>query len=241
MADPSADLLTKQDLVNALLRDVGRDGLLVLEPANFAWLTCGAAAKGVASPGELPCLVFQGIYRWVVCCNTDTQRLFDEDLDGLGFQLKEWPWHLGRAQLLADLCHGKKFACDVPFNDATNVSAQLAQARRVLSPLEQARLRHLGRGVSQALEATCRTFDRGESEEELAGQVTHRLLHRGMEPVTIFVAADGRSRRHRRGGATAAKVERACVVQATARRWGLHVTASRAFSFGPVDDRIRAG
>src|SRR5260221_7459548 len=147
VVDRAADLLAKHERVPALLREADRSGLLVLAPANFAWLTAGATAKGVPGPADLPGLFFQNSYRWLVCCNTDTQRLFDEDLDGLGFQLKEWPWHLGRAQLLADLVHGKKIACDGPFGDATNVEAQLAPARRTLTALEQARLRQLGKGV----------------------------------------------------------------------------------------------
>ena len=44
--------------------------------------------------------------RWAVSCNADSQRLFDEELDGLGFQLKEWPWHVDRQQLFADWCRG---------------------------------------------------------------------------------------------------------------------------------------
>ena len=125
VADRAADLFVKQERIASLLREIRRDGLLVLDPANFAWLTAGAVAKGVVNPAERPVLFFQGPQRWVVCCNADTQRLFDEELDGLGFQLKEWPWQWGRAQLLADLCHGKRIACDVPFSDCQNVGERL--------------------------------------------------------------------------------------------------------------------
>ena len=52
--------------------------------------------------------------RWIITSNVDSQRLFDEELDGLGFQLKEWPWHWGRGQLIADLCQGRNVACDQP-------------------------------------------------------------------------------------------------------------------------------
>jgi Xaa-Pro aminopeptidase len=237
--DRAADLLAKHERVSALLREADRDGLLVLDPANFAWLTTGATAKGVASPADLPCLFVQNSYRWILCSNVDTQRLFDEELDGLGFQLKEWPWHLGRTQLLADLVHGKKVACDGPFNGCTNVSAQMAVARLTLSDAEQTRLLRLGKSVAHALEATGRNLDRGDSEEEIAGQLSHRLLHHGFEPVTLFVAADDRGRRYRRGGATKATVERTCTLQVTARKWGLHATASRTVAFGPVDDVTR--
>src|SRR5438105_3910271 len=175
ISDRAADLFVKQERIMALLREVGRDGLLILDPNNFAWLTGGATAKGILQAVEHPCVYFQGQQRWLLSGNVDTQRLFDEELDGLGFQLKEWPWHWGRAQLLADLCHGKKIACDQSFSDCLIVGDRLAFARRTLSAWDQLRLRELGRATAHALEATCRSLDRGESEEEIAGQVAHRL------------------------------------------------------------------
>jgi Xaa-Pro aminopeptidase len=240
ISDRAADLFVKQERLLALLRDVQRDGLLVMDPINFPWLSAGATAKGIPRLADWPVLYFQGPQRWLVCANTDSQRLFDEELDGLGFQLKEWPWHWGRAQLLADVCHGKKLACDVAFSDCLNVGDRLALARRTLSPWEQTRVRELGKVVAHALEATCRGIERGETEEEIAGQVTHRLTHRDVEPVMLFVAGDGRGNRYRRGGITRAKVERTCVLQTTARKWGLHVTASRTVHFGPPDDETRS-
>ena len=40
-----ADIDAKQAAVAGLLREVGCEGLLVLEPPNFAWLTSGAVAR----------------------------------------------------------------------------------------------------------------------------------------------------------------------------------------------------
>jgi len=69
--------------------------------------------------------------RWLVCSNVDSQRLFDEELDGLGFQLKEWPWHWNRTQYLTDLVQGKAFACDRPLGDGRSLSDSLVRLRRV--------------------------------------------------------------------------------------------------------------
>jgi Xaa-Pro dipeptidase len=243
MPDPvserAADLALKHDYLLAMLRSGGFEGLLVLEPANFAWLTAGAEAKGVLDAGDHPCLYFQGPQRWLICCNTDTQRLFDEELDGLGFHLKEWPWHWGRAQLLADLCHGKKIASDARFGECTNIGPWFTESRRTLTAWEQTRLRELGKTIAHALEATCRNLERGQSEEEVAGQVSHRLIHHGVEPLTLEVMADGRGHRYRRGGTTSAKIARTCMIQTTARKWGLHATASRTVAFSPLDETVR--
>ncbi len=238
-SDRATDINDKQTRLIALLRDADRDGLLLLDPANFAWFTSGASALGPLNPADRPAIYTQNSQRWLICSNAETQRLFDEELDGLGFQLKEWPWHRGRAQLLADLCHGKHVACDTPFNDCKDVADELRKSRRTLSPFEQSRLMEIGGWVAHSIEATCRNLEQGESEEEVAGQVAHRLQHHGLEVAAIHVAAERRMRRHRQAGVTTAKIERDCVIQVVGRKWGLHVAASRAVSFDAADEQFR--
>src|SRR5262249_18466925 len=136
--DRRSDIDAKQTRVAALLQQAGCEGLLVLEPDNFAWLTSGALARGVLGPAALPAPCFSNEQRWLLCSNADSQRMFDEELDGLGFQLKEWPWHWGREQLLADLCQGRRVISDRTFGDCKVIGDELRRLRRVLSGYERA-------------------------------------------------------------------------------------------------------
>src|SRR5262245_54993547 len=56
-ADPGPgrrlDIDAKQAQISALLHRVNCEGLLVLNPDNFAWLTSGAVARAVLDPGAL--------------------------------------------------------------------------------------------------------------------------------------------------------------------------------------------
>ncbi len=239
VSDRRADIDAKMTKVAELLREVGCEGLLLLDPANFAWLTSGAMIRGLTEPAAEPAAYSNGEHRWIIASNVDSQRLFDEEVDGLGFQLKEWPWHWGRDQFLADLCHNRKVACDRPVNGIVNVAEQMRRLRRQLTPYEQACQLALGQTVAHALEATCRTLERGESEREIAGHLSHRLLHRGVLPLNIGVAVDGRSRLYRRFGFTSASLERYAVLTVTARKYGLYVTASRSVCFGEVPVELR--
>lgn len=233
------DIDAKHAQVAHVIREAGCDGLLVLEPENVGWLTGGLTPWGVITPTELPALYYNPDQRWLLACNIDTQRLFDEEINALGFQLKEWPWQWGRQQVLADICAGRKIACDRPLADCTVVGEQLRQLRRALTAAEASAYRDLGRVISHALEATCRTVAREQTELEVAGHVAHRLLHRGVESLAVEVAADGRSRRLRRSGPTAAKVQQYCVIQATGRQAGLVASASRSVSFGAPPEDFR--
>ncbi|MFO0881643.1 MAG: M24 family metallopeptidase [Gemmataceae bacterium] len=241
-SDRRADIEAKQLRVAALLRELGRDGLLLLDPENVAWITSGATMRGHLDPATHPAVFCTAEGRWLICSNVDSQRMFEEELDGLGFQLKEWPWHWGREQYLADLCSNRRMACDRPplvEGDLLHVNARLQQMRRTLSPYEQACLTALGQLVAHALEAACRTLKPQDTEREVAGQLAHRLLHRGVMPVHVGVAADGRSRSYRRFSFTATPIDQYAVLMVTGRKYGLHATASRMVAFGEVPAEIR--
>jgi hypothetical protein len=190
-------------------------------------------------PAGHPALYYNHDGRWVICSNADSQRLFDEELDGLGFQIKEWPWHLGRQQLLTDLCQGKAVACDQSLENTKPVGNRLLIDRRQMSEYDRACYRALGQIVTHAIEATGRTLSPGETEREIAGQLAHRLLHRGASIVQIMVAADGRSRAYRQAGFTSTTVKNYCVLEVTARKYGLVATACRTINFGPLNEIYR--
>lgn len=238
-SDRRADVDGKQARIARLLNDTGCDGLLVLAPENFAWLSAGGSGRGIIDQEAYPALYYSAEGRWVVCSNVDSQRLFDEEIDSMGFQLKEWSWHAGRTNYLHDLIQGRNVACDVPFGDCRQVGSELQALRLTLSEYERACYRALGQIVSHALEATGRTIRPNETEREIAGQLSHRLIHRGAWPLMITVAADGRSRMYRQGSFTATPIRNYCVMTICARKYGLCARASRAVCFGQLDPLFR--
>ena len=226
------DIDTKQAILSGLIAELNCEAVVLLMPAHVAWFTGGMNVRGLIADGERPGLYTNGRQRWLLCSNTDTQRLFDEELDGLGFMLKEWPWPSGRATLLGELVVGKKVATDRPFPTMPLVNEKLRPELRPLLPSDVARLRDLGGLVAHALEATARKMERGESEEDVAGALAHRIFHKGAEAHAISVTAEGRAKSFRRAGYTPTTVETACNLQVTASRDGLFVTASRTVCFG---------
>src|SRR5260370_19918614 len=116
-------------------------------------------------------------------------------------------------------CNGKQLACDRLMDGLKSVSENLRYYRRALMAFEQISGRILGQTAVHARKATGRAITPGDlTEQEIAGQISHRLWHRGAEPVALSVMADGRSRWHRQAGATAVRVHRSCVLTLTARK-----------------------
>ena len=235
-----ADIDAKQAILTGLLAELQCEAVILLMPAHVAWFTGGMNVRGLIADGERPGIYTNGRQRWLLCSNTDTQRIFDEELDGLGFMLKEWPWASGRATLLGELVVNKKVASDRPFPTMPLVNERLRPFLRPLMPSDVARYRDLGKVVAHALEATARKTERGETEEDVAGALSHRIVHRGAEAHAISVTAEGRAATFRRAGYTSAKVETTCNLQVTAARDGLFVTASRTICFGLPSEEFRA-
>jgi len=234
-----AEIEDKQAKIGNLLTDAQADGLLLLDPANVAWL-CGAALhQGITDASEWPAVFLVPAQRWLVAGNADSQRLFDQFLDGLGFQLKEWQWHGGREKLLSELCVNRRMASDRLVSDCVPLGPALRRLRCLLTEAERGRLRELGADVVHAVEAVCRSLPAGQKEAETAGQVAHRLLRRGVTPLAVGVAADGRSASHRRPGVSDAVIRQNCVVTATGCRGGLHVSTARTVCLGPKSPTLR--
>lgn len=234
-----ADVEAKQAQVAALLAETECEALILLEPENFSWITAGGSLHTVLDASQVPGVYVSPEIRSVLASNLDSQRLFDEELDGLGFMLKEWTWNWGREQLIGYMCRGRRFGCDLGRPDCKFIGEQVHKLRLVVSDYELALYQRLGQMLSHALEATCRTCQPKQPEQEIAGHFAHRLMKHGPDLVSVEVTADDRLRLHRRPAFSPAVVTRHCVITATAQMFGLHATASRAVCFGEPDPNFR--
>ena len=135
--------------------------------------------------------------RVVVCHNSETSQVFDHELPGLGFQLKERAWTEPLPEILSDLCRGRRVGSDRCFPNTQNYSDAIRQLRTPLTPFECSRIRTLGRNVVHAVEATARSLKSGRIEAEIAGEMAHRLIKHQITPRRLQVLADSRGRRYR--------------------------------------------
>ena len=228
-----------QHIVAEVLQAMECEAALFLVPNHVAWFCNGFNARGLFADGERCCIYSNGKQRWLVACNVDTPRLFDDELDQLGFLLKEWNWQRGRAALIGELVTGKRIATDRPFPNMSLINDHLRVRVRSLNDTVQTRYRELGKRIVHALEATGRTLSQGETEEEVAGALAHRFLRHGVEISNISVTADGGLLQHRRSGFTSKAITKFVTVQATGCRDGLFVTASRTVCFGDIADELK--
>jgi Xaa-Pro dipeptidase len=234
-----ADIDAKQQVIARIIADLGCEAAMLLMPAHVSWFTCGMAVRGLVADSERPGIYTNGLQRWLVCGNVDTHRVFDEELDGLGFQLKEWQWTTGRANLLGELIVGKTVAVDRPYPGLPLINERLRHEIRPLTQFEFEQMQVLGRALAHALEASAKDLSPGETEADVAGEIAHRLMRRGATAEMVSVIADDRATVYRRSGFTTTPITHACTLQATASMHGLHATASRTVHIGPAAPGFR--
>ncbi|MBI1314388.1 hypothetical protein GC176_24090 [bacterium] len=231
---------TRHQMLGDLICEQGLDGLLLTRPSNFAWFTVGCDSTRGSWNDVTSALFITPDARVVLSRNTDSGQLFDRQIPGLGFQLKERVWTEGREVLMSDICRSRNVACDQPYENCPDISPQLAGMRLPLADCEMKSLARTGEMLAHAIEATARNFQRGETEAEVAGQIAHRLMRHRLTPVRIQVWADGQGERYRHWSYGEAAIESFCTLTAIAKRNGLHVGASRTVSFGTPSREFRA-
>lgn len=239
-ADRSALIDSRHQILGDLIREQGLDGILLTRPSNFAWFTVGCDSTRGSWNDIVSALFITPEARVVLSRNTDSSQLFDRQIPGLGFQLKERVWTEDRQVLMSDICRSRNVACDQPFENCPDISPHLAGMRLPLADCEMKTLVRAGTVLAHAIEATARGFQRGETEAEVAGQISHRLMRHHASPVRIQVWADGQGERYRHWSYGDAPIERFCTLTAIAQLNGLHVGASRTVSFGTPSKELRA-
>jgi Xaa-Pro aminopeptidase len=236
--DRYEDVDRKQAQVADFLARKRYDALLIRQPCNFAWFTSGAECPRRDGEAAGAALFITPDARVVVTNNVDSGQLFDKQLGGLGFQLKQRPWHEGQLGLLDDLCRGRNVACDAAHSGTTDESSDVARLRLPLTALECERLRKLGAIAAHAVEATARHIEPGQTEADIAGQLANRVIRHEATPLRLRAVGDGRGAAYRHWNFGNQPMHRWCFLSATVSRWGLCCAVTRSVVFGSPPDEL---
>ncbi|MGE3317027.1 MAG: M24 family metallopeptidase [Planctomycetaceae bacterium] len=240
IVDPEriSDIQHKHRLVTEFLESRRFDALLLQKASNFAWFSSGGDCSRGGNTESTASIFITPDARVVVTTSSDSAQLFDRELQGLGFQLKERPWHEPRAALIDDLCRGRRVASDTGVGQTHNISSELTSLRIPLATVECRRAREVGAAVAHAIEATCRNCHLGQTEADLAGEVAHRLIRHRVVPERIQISSDGRSQAYPHWSYSDEQFQRCVSISAVGRKYGLCIGASRTVSFGQVPSEV---
>jgi Xaa-Pro aminopeptidase len=240
VTDSAAPTQTRRAEVDRRLRELrallvhrGATAAILRTRRNFAWLTAGGLNHIVLS-SELGVAAIHVIPNdlWVETAINEAARIRDEELDGLGIEVRSVPWQepLGSGT--------DSLPTDGTLTDA-DLETDLALVRSRLSDFDQKRIEALGRATISALEASLDELHLGESEEKVAASAVAKLGAEATRAPVVLAAADGRIDRYRHPLPTATTVKRRLMLVLVAERWGLHVAATRIREFEEPSPELR--
>lgn len=234
-----ADVEEKHQRVRDLLESVNAEALLLQDPANIAWFTAGADLFRFGVEDSLTSVFVTPEARLFATNSVDSAQIFEREVFGLGFQLKQREWYQPPEELIGDLCRGRKVISDRGPQGTKMARERIRNWRLPLTDLETERLRTLSKVAVHAVEASAHHVRAGVTESEIAGEVSHRLVKRTVAPARIQVCADGRNERYRHWTFGEHAIQNYVVISCSARRWGLHVGVTRTVCVGSVPEELK--
>lgn len=230
----------KQEQIKVLLNNNNLDVLLIQRVSSFAWATCGAASyvNTAATTGEATLLITP-TGRHLITNNIEATRLEEEEkLVEQGWAFHVTAWHETN-DIINELSEGLTLGADVVYQDAADLSSQLAQIRADLTAQEGVRFRVLGKLCAEAMNAAARSINPGQSEYEIAGILALETEKRGVQVVVNLIATDDRIYKFRHPFPTQKKLQRYAMLVLSGRQKGLVCSITRLIHFGQLPQELR--
>lgn len=231
---PSSEIETKLARVRSFLAERGLRSALFNTPGNFAWIT-GGGRNHVSVSGDhgVGAIVVTSDEAFLLANNIELARLQEEE-HAIGFTPREYSWW-GSGSLADEIPPFLSgLVSDVPGDGAPLLPRDGIALRNPLLPEEVRRYRQLGEDVGMVLTHAAFHCRPGLSEQQLAGMIAGPAVDLGMDPLVTLAAVDERVRLRRHPLPTDRRLQQYALLVLTARRGGLHVSASRLVHFGPI-------
>ena len=215
----ASEVDVRLDVVRELLARRGAQRAVLRSRCNFAWLTIGGDGHVVLSTeSAVAPIAIDARSARVLAPVNEADRLADEELTGLPFEIERRPWESAPQ---FDGVRDRQTLVD------EDLEEELSSVRAVLGDLEQQRMAWLGRRVTAVLDTVAADLRPGLTELEVSAEIARGLVADGIRAAVLLVAADDRIARYRHPLPTILPIKRRAMLVAVAERWGLHVALTR--------------
>jgi Xaa-Pro dipeptidase len=242
-AEQMDETAVKLKRVQGFLKARQLGGVLLTQVKNFSWITAGIGDNHIvitSETGAASLLILADGRKYVLASNSEMARLLAEDLQGLGYQPREYKWHEDRRlEIVRELAPGARIGTDTPLGALPLLDAEFAPLRYQLTDTEIKKYRWLGRHATEAVIAVCRRLRPGVSEREMEAMASDELMKRGIRPTVLLMGVDDRILRYRHTTPSDARLRKYAFVNVCARRWGLVISTGRFVHFGALPEELR--
>ena len=232
----------RQAAMEAVLKELGYEGILLLAPENLCWFSAGGDPREQGSYEIPQAALYVGSGRRVVLCADDlAPGLFSAELGSLGFQLKQRSTQHTLEDLFDEVCRGRRVCSDTGFGRTRSIAPRLEELRQRSCSFARRTVQELAAATTLCTEQAIGEFTRGGTAGELAGLIARCLTTRGMQPIQIAVSADDDAVRGLMRSAANTRIERKLSVRVVSRHAGMHFVMLRSLRFEELSEAETQG
>lgn len=235
--------MTRLERLRDYMRDEQLQAVVLSASHHIAAVFSGARAhNGVRPepPGRIG-LVVRSDRVFVLGNGTEVARMVGEELTDFEVTPVAFPWQSWNlSRCFASWWPGGKFQADCFGEGKAELVSFLDSISYPLDSEESQAIAALGHDVATILVRSAQALEPGQSEQQIAAQMSAALLECGADPDLVFVVFDERIARFRHCRPGAQRLVATALLSITASRRGLFVSATRLVSVKAADVELDA-
>ncbi len=228
------EMMIKEKRLLEYIRQNCYDAAVIGRQDNFSWITCGGRNRVVITSENGVCMLIIGSDGKYVVANTmDGQRLVDEEMQGMNYELVNVKWYEGSpAARTIQMLKGKKVLSDVPIGNFDCKPAIFYDIQYPLTENELKRYRWLGAKAEEIIAGAAENICPGMSEHEVEAMLMCEFANNDMTPEVILVGSDERISKYRHPAPSNKTIRNVVMLAPAVRKWGLTLPITRMIYFG---------
>jgi Xaa-Pro aminopeptidase len=231
----------KERRLRDLLERRNLAGIILSTLTNFLWLTGGKRNQIIQNADiSLVHLLITKNKRYLFATRSDADRIMDEELSDLGFELVLYDWYnQSFVDALQTIGINGTIGCDFSYEEFPNIEEDIAKLRVSLTEYEVKRVKTLCRDYTEFLTDFCFSLKPGGTEKDIVCDLHCKCVKRNIFPLVLMVGSDERVFAYRHPVATNKKVKEYVLIATVVERDGLNVSMSRSVYFGTLPAELK--
>ena len=224
----------KHSKVRDLLASSGTEGILLSRQSNFLWFTGGKLNDVIKNNDiSLVNLFITNDKKYLIATNSDADRVMQEELDGLGFELVKFDWfNQDVFDALKKIGVKNKIGADFRCEDIYFAEQDLAEIRINLSEYEIERYLKFTSEYAKTITDYFLGLKAGLTERELAAGLNYECFKKGIRMPVLMVGSDERVFNFRHPCTTDKKIDKYVLVATVGEKNGICANVTRCIYFG---------
>ncbi|MEW6507749.1 MAG: M24 family metallopeptidase [Bacteroidota bacterium] len=221
------------------------DGILLTQVRNVYWITAGLANNQIVlnkDVGAASLLILKNGKKYLVCSNAEDQRMMDESLSQLGYELIKYNWY--EANPVKDVRGDSikqfgKIGSDIDFPGTINISDKFKPLRYSFNDYEIIRYAYVAQLAAEAVAEVCIKIKPGMNEFEIETITANALRDRQLLPTVLLTAVDERIYNYRHALPAGAVLKNYAMINICAEKWGMPIAVTRFVHFGTLPEELK--